>query len=312
MIARKHRVLVFLILLAVCGAGDRAIGQGPSRHGLLVDYYPVVCHPALYPNPSCALEVFKEGKLRQSVELPLRMEIFDYTHAGNFLYDVSVLEHPGCFYKVDLNPVGVESLGCRDGLTAFSLDVANRGDSLLVSGVLKGGAVGHCGIFELRVPGLASRQVVDAGDCSSYRFEDAWTSLSLSPDGRQAVAVRRNRLDLIDVGRGTTRILGEGFEKASWSPDGGWIAALGVKAKTELIDTADFKVRRTLAESEVQWSPDSRYLLRVRPCFFPIASNGVGTIEALEIATGKSVLIESSRCAVDNHSTGWVSGEVLK
>jgi hypothetical protein len=90
-----------------------------------------------------------------------------------------------------------------------------------------------------------------------------------------------------------------------------WIAALDVHGKTQLIDSVDFKRKRTLIESVVQWSPDSRYLLRIKPCSPPVAVNGVGTVQALDIATGKSLTIESSRCTVDNGSTGWLSRSVL-
>src|SRR5579872_5802520 len=141
-------------------------------------------------------------------------------------------------------------------------------------------------------------------DCESYKFETSWTSLSLSPDTEQAVAVRRDRLELVRVADGTSRVIAQGILNAAWSPDGRWIAALDVHGRTELYDTSDFKRKRTLAESEVQWSPDSRYLLRIKSCLFPIAVNGVGTVQALDVATGKSVTIESSRCKVEAGSTG--------
>jgi len=138
-----------------------------------------------------------------------------------------------------------------------------------------------------------------------------WRRLRLSPSGRQAVAIRHDQLELIDIDTRTTRLIGDGFLKASWSPDGRWIAALNRHGKTVLMDTSDFKTRRTLAESEVEWSPDSRYLLRVKGCFFPIASNGVGTVQALDVNTGQTVTIESSKCKVDSTGVGWVSRSVM-
>ena len=256
--------------------------------------------------------MFQRDSLRTSVELPIRLELFSYARRGSAIYDLSIMDRAPCFYRANLNPVRVESLGCKGDISsAFDLTVSHGEDFMLVSGSVKG-ETERCGVFELRLPALTVRQVLDAGDCGSYRFETAWSSLSVSPDGGRAVAVRHDRLELVDLDRGATRPLVEGILKAAWSPDGQWIAALSTRGKTYLIGTDNYSVKRTLAESEVQWSPDSRYLLRVRPCLFPIASNGVGTIEALGIATGERVKIASSKCGVGYLSTGWVSADVLK
>ena len=310
MAMRLHSSILVLVGVSIVVS---ARGQEESNQGLLVDYYPAVCHPALYPAPGCSLTVFQRHQLRTPVELPLRLELFSYANRGNAIYELSVLKRPVCFYRVDLSPVRVESLGCREDVSsAFDLAISGNEHFMLVSGNIKREPAYGCGIFEFRLPALEIRQVLDAGDCRSYGFENAWTSLSLSPDGRQAVAVRQDRLELIDVVRGTRQTLAHGVVKAAWSPDGRWIAALNAHGETQLMRTNDYKVGRTLAGSEVQWSPDSRYLIRVRPCSVPVASNGVGTIEALDVTTGKSVEIGSSKCAIDNHSTGWVSADVLK
>ncbi len=119
----------------------------------------------------------------------------------------------------------------------------------------------------------------------------------------------QNRLELIDLVRRDTRSLGEGYVKASWSPDGRWIAALenGGKWRTVLIDAGDFTKKRTLVTTEVEWSPDSRYLLRVKPC--PRADSG--TIETLNVDSGEVVAIESSKCKVNQTTTGWLSNIVI-
>jgi len=166
----------------------------------------------------------------------------------------------------------------------------------------------RCGIFEVRLADGATKQVLDAGNCGVYNFEHSWTSLSFSPDSYRGIAVRGERLELFQASEGATRsVIANGIEKATWSPDGRRIAALDVHGRTQLIDASDLKIERTLVGSEVEWSPDSRYLLRIKPCSSPIAVNGVGTVQALDIATGRSLTISSSRCTVDNGSTGWLS-----
>jgi hypothetical protein len=301
--------MFFLVAAIAC---SEVSAQHARPHGLLDDYYPAFCHPALYPSPSCRLVVFRENKRQASVVVPLRLELFAYAAEGGAIYSLSVLKPPACLYRIELNPVGVMPLTCPPGLAAaFNFAVSRSGDRLLLSGQFRDGGGSRCGVFEIRLPGgTAARQVLDAEDCGSYKFGNSWRSLSLAPDGGRAVAVRRNELELIQVALGTSSKIAEGILKAAWSPDGRWIAALGVHGGTELIDTTDFRSRRALADSEVQWSPDSRYLLRIKKCLFPIATNGVGTVQALEVATGNSVTIESSRCAVEDDSTGWVSAAV--
>jgi len=86
------------------------------------------------------------------------------------------------------------------------------------------------------------------------------------------------------------------------------IAAVKEHGGTNLIDTSDFKRKRAIAGYDVQWSPDSRYLLRVKECPFPIAVNGVGTLEVVDISTGRGVAVSGSKCAVDFFGTiGWLS-----
>jgi dipeptidyl aminopeptidase/acylaminoacyl peptidase len=231
------------------------------------------------------------------------------------------METPACLYKIAFNPVSAATVTCLPGLTAaFDLAVSTNEDLALVSGQFREGGGTRCGVFEIRLPGGEPRQVLAAPDCGSYRFENSWISLSLSPDASRAIAVRQDRrvgdiketLELVHLAAGTSSPVADGIVKAAWSPDGRWIAALNVHQKTELIDTSDFKIKRVLADSEVQWSPDSQYLLRIKTCFFPIASNGVGTVEALDVATGKSMTIGSSKCAVVSNSTGWVRGGVVQ
>lgn len=282
--------------------------QLPSPSGLLTSYYPAFCRPAVYPTPSCELVIFRQGEQRDSIELPLRLEFLDFARSGTSLYALSGSRKPFCVDRIEINPVRVTRTVCPAGLTVvFAITVSGDEARLLVSGEVKTNGSIRCGIFEILLADGTTSQILNADDCASYTFDHSWTSLSLSPDSFRGIAVRRNRLELFQLDNTGTRVIAEGIAKASWSPDGRWIAALDVNGRTRLIDIGDFKKRRTLMESEVRWSPDSRYLLRVKPCAFPIAVNGVGTLQALDIATGKSVTIESSRCSVDNGSVGWVS-----
>jgi hypothetical protein len=101
--------------------------------------------------------------------------------------------------------------------------------------------------------------------------------------------------------------------KAAWSPDGRWIAALqdnGSEMRTVLMDTSSFVERRILGESNVECPPDSRYLLAAKDdnhCAY-----NLGTLEAMDVETGKRTTIDSSRCKVTEVTTMWVSSDISK
>jgi hypothetical protein len=137
-----------------------------------------------------------------------------------------------------------------------------------------------------------------------------WQHVSVSPDGMRAVATQYGRVELIDIGRGTAEPLEARFFMAAWSPDGRWLAAVedGENGRTILMDAKDLTPRRVLGNSELDWSPDSRYLLGMKRhdwCGFYS-----GTLEAIDIQTGKRKTIESSKCQVNQATTGWVSAEI--
>jgi hypothetical protein len=301
----------YMALLLMTTAGLRLIGQQSQPHGFSHDYYPAFCRAAAYPLASFRLVIFPPGRQQISIEVPLRLELLAFAANGTALYSLESAAKstasPACAQRVEFSPVRITRLACPAGLrVAFSFAVSASEDRLLVSGKI-GGAIGaRCGVFEVRLPEAATRQVLAEG-CPSYDFGNSWGSLSLSPGGDEAVAVRRGQLELIDVSSGTTRVIANGILEASWSPDGRWIAARRARGGTELIDSRGQGKRRTLAESEVRWSPDARYLLRVKGCHSPEAVNGVGTVQAVDVETGKQLTVESSRCTVDSGATGWVT-----
>jgi hypothetical protein len=303
-----------MALLLMATGGFRLVGQRSQPHCLLHDYYPAFCRAAAYPSANFRLVIFPPARQQVSIEVPLRLELFAFAPNGTALYSLESAAKNAvspCAQRVELSPVRITRLACLAGLgVAFSFAVSASEDRLLVSGRIMGATGARCGVFETRLPEAVTRQVL-AEACPSYDFGNSWGSLSLSPGADEAVAVRRGDLELIDVSGATTRVIAHGILEASWSPDGRWIAAHRARGGTELIDSRDPSKRRRLAESEARWSPDSRYLLRVKGCRFPAAVNGVGTVLAVDVETNKQVTIESSRCTVDSGATGWVSRSAI-
>jgi hypothetical protein len=118
-------------------------------------------------------------------------------------------------------------------------------------------------------------------------------------------------VELIDIVRGTTKPLGDEFFLAAWSPDGRWLAALenGENGRTVLMDAATLSRQRVLEHSELDWSPDSRYLLGTKRHDGCGRYEG-GTLEAIDVENGERTTIASSKCQVDQATTGWVRCDV--
>ena len=134
-----------------------------------------------------------------------------------------------------------------------------------------------------------------------------WRDLSLSPDGERAVATHNRQHQLIDLVHATAKPLVDEVFIAAWSPDGKWLAHVenSENGRTILMDAANLPPEHVLGNSELDWSPDSHYLLGMKRsdgCIFQVG----GTLEAIDILSGKRATIRSSRCQVDNATTGWV------
>jgi len=171
----KFRALSFV--LVVGAAGVEVDAQPVQVHGLLSDYYPAFCSTAAYPTPKCSLVIFREDQRHSSIDLPLRLEFSAYNHRGTAIYSLNTITKPACLHKIELKPVRATSLTCPPGLSAaFGFAVSVNEDRLLVSGQIKEGSGNRCGVFGIRLPEGATRQVLGE-DCASYRFENSWTRI---------------------------------------------------------------------------------------------------------------------------------------
>ena len=143
--------------------------------------------------------------------------------------------------------------------------------------------------------------------------------LSLSPEKTEALISANRTLALLDLAKGPiTKIEGQ-LSNGSFSPDGKWIAAIQINnpnpPKTILIDRSDLTKRRDLGgvdDSEVVWSPDSRFLLHAvyRPA---CPSQNPLALETLEVQTGNRTLIKDSICnSGSSRQIGWVRSDIKR
>jgi hypothetical protein len=207
--------------------------------------------------------------------------------------------------KIDLAAGTTTPISGSAGLRVYSFAVSNDGDHILFSG-----ADPHedndLGLFELTEPEGKVRMIYRQSD---QRPQSQWMNLSLSQDDEKAVGSHDGRVELIDIAKGSAEPLDAAFFQAAWSPNGKWLAAVekGQRGRTIVMDAKTLIRWRTLGSSELNWSPDSRYILAVEPCG-PYS----GTLNATSIESGKKTVIESSHCRVNQATTGWVRSDITQ
>jgi hypothetical protein len=101
----------------------------------------------------------------------------------------------------------------------------------------------------------------------------------------------------------------------AWSPDGRWISAIKDDGRIVLIDSDDTERRRDRGPAgggPVEWSPDSKYMLAPRSQLRCALSLYFESLEAIEVETGKRILIKTSRCEVGPGWSGWIDPAIAR
>lgn len=282
-----------------------ARAQGPDALGKS-DYAPAFFDPGGAFLNAQRLVVFPPGTAALAIPIPVELGYIAFSRDGNVLYGTRLrdpADGAASIYKVGLDPVRATPIPGADGLAPIYAIGASEKNIVVSGRYKKSGLPSTCGVFELTLATGALRKVIDNPDCT---FVGAWQSISLSADGDRAVAVRKNKLALIDVATGVIKPIADGIFRAAWSPDGRWIAALeyGGGDRTFLIDASTLVKRRDLPSSEVIWSPDSRHLMAVDQS--PRCNPDYGTLQQMDIETGTKSTIQNSTCMVDDSRIGWV------
>jgi hypothetical protein len=243
-----------------------------------------------------------------SIPLPFYLGRIVFSQDGRAIYGQDNPPKRRGLVRIDFSPTRVTRVIGSEGLVALhSMAVSSAADKILVSGEYQRSGQTVCGILELDVKSANLTTILETEDC---RYRNAWGGLSVSPNGEMALAARKGSLVLIDLLRKQTRKISDNVLRATWSPDGKWVAAIGFGEpfQTTLLDGQSFRVLRTLpGDSGSQWSPDSRYLLGSTAC-----PGDYATLEMVEIQSRSRTAIESSACNAWTNTAGWVSGEILR
>jgi WD40 repeat protein len=206
-------------------------------------------------------------------------------------------------YKIEFGPIRATRLHGSDGLASIYGIAASSTKIVVSAGYFTNGAVSRCGLYELMLSSGDVHQIVGNSDCE---YSSSWDSISLSPDSRRIIAVRKHRLELIDTETKAVQSLGDGFFYAAWSPNGRWIAALGDNGDhTVLFDAVTLDKRKTLPSTAVIWSPDSHAILASRGHWY--CGPDLATLQLIDIETGRSSTIRSSTCKISELVTAWIN-----
>jgi hypothetical protein len=271
------------------------------------------------------IAVFPPAGKEFEISVPLIPRWFAYGPSGRSVYATALKEtgprsftdEPGVF-KIELDPVRINTIRGLDTFGSIGPFAVSRDEDLVVSGGSKGNSypANSCGVYEIHLPAGDIHAAIETSDC---RAGSPWRVLSLSPEKTEALISANRSLALLDLAKGSiTKIEGQ-LSKGSFSPDGKWIAAIKINnpnpPRTILIDRSELTKRRDLGESEdseVVWSPDSKFLLHAvyRPA---CPSQNPLALETLDVETGKRSLIKDSICnSGSSRQIGWIRSDIKR
>jgi len=258
------------------------------------------------------LVILSTDPTARTTQLPFRTAEATPSLDGSALYAARFFDPPQSrskmgLYRIEFGPARANPVEGSGGLVQIFGLSASVNKIVVSAGYLN--SVGlldekSCAMYELTLATGSVRKILSNSDC---KYESAWRSISISPDERQVVAVRRGNLVLVNLTSSEVRSLGEGFLAASWSPNGRWIAALknDGRNRTQLFDTSNFSKLRELSSSEVVWSPDSQHIVKVGQQ--SRCGGFSGTLQLIDIETGAISTMPGSTCKVHSQIIGWIN-----
>jgi len=300
-----------MLAVLVFAAGCSVLGQRNAQKPLGTHY-----SAAFIRDNKLIVFPFDGSEVR--IDLPATVGGMTFSADGRTIYGiVGPNGGPGRLAAIAINPSRVSPLPHSDEFDNYfnSLTVNATGDKAVISAMYGQNGIQGCGLFELDITKGSVEKIIDNLG-SGCGYLSSWSHLSISLDGSRVVGTsRKGQIGVVNLSARKVEKLWPGTE-ASWSPDGKWIAALSFTdpMKITLMRASDLSTQRELgddATTQLQWSPDSRYLLLFNFGLCGLGTGYVGTLETLDIETGRRQPIESSKCRVDRATAGWVSDDVL-
>jgi hypothetical protein len=269
-------------------------------------FYPAYFEPSSPPR----LWAFPPDGPKAQVALPeglprnLRGVAFGDDGAALYLQTMNFLDRSAGIYKVQFRPSRQDLVPGSIGVGELWCLTASRGTGVLtLSGM--SWSLNRSGVFQID-PRTASSRALPPGSPSPCGGSGG----VLSPDGAQALVRGGKELGVKAMTTGAiSEIKGASSgAQGSWSPDSRWVAVVRDGSAT-LVDTKDVTRRRRLGSighGPLIWSPDSRYLLLRKSTFSCGFGNEGGSLEVVNVETGKRREIGSSHCGVTAGTLGWI------
>jgi len=227
-------------------------------------------------------------------ELPVGMRVLAFSPDGNAIHsqEADPLNGSIGIYKIEFQPPRASVVPGSAGMGEIWCLTASPSSGKVIVGGTSGST------FEID-PVAAKRLPLPAGPPSTC---------GVSPDGKQVVRKNGKQLDLVETQTGASRVIkGVGGDATCmWSPNGQRLECSG-DGEIAVIDASDTSRRRTFRGGLGEWSPDSKYLLRVKSRLFCL---DFGSLEALDVETGKRKAIKSSDCRISGGGFGWIDSTV--
>jgi hypothetical protein len=214
--------------------------------------------------------------------------------------------------EIDLGPTRLAAVPGSLGLsTVWHLAGPSNGHVYVSAGTRAAGGLWRCGVFDVDTSSASLRplRVGAYTNCGPGRGMFG----EVSPDGRRVLDYQGDRLAVDDLVGGSVIALGSGLSDGAWSPDGRWIAAWG-RGRITLVDADNPSRHRDLGRCSgggARWSPDSKYLLLSKQELRCSVALYFGTLEIVEVSSGKRVTVKSSRCSAGGWF-GWVDSRLLR
>jgi len=262
------------------------------------------------------LTVFLPNGKTVKVSLPQKLAHVAFGPDGKSLYGSGGIDirHPRStekLVKIEFEPLRTTDVPGGQDFGIFDFAVAPAEDKIIISGFHGAGASRTCGLFELKLPAGAFRQLSEIGGCD---YPTSFTGLSVPPGAERMLAQRHGKWELMDLRTGALQELDREVWLASWSPDGKWIAAVSSykRSRLVLLDADNPSRRRDLGHTGggLYWSPDSRYLLLYKDELRCGLVSEIYSMERLDVRTGRREIVKPARCQIYGGLSGWVSNEI--
>ncbi len=264
-----------------------------------------------------------EAKVALPAGLPADFSILASSPDGKAIYGHSPAnglapqfdKWPGII-KIEFNPARQSIVPGSIGLSGISSLTLSQSDSRIFVSTLTRSLRGEvdCGDFEID-PNAGSSRPLQTGRTGRY----AHCGGAISPDGKRRFLYTNKDvgLSIADLDTGEAHPVGAGLDRATWSPDGRWIAAVLTRSGNSsivLIDVTDLSRRRNLGSGEgpLVWSPDSKYLLAPKSqlsCMFTLYGE---SLQIINVESGKRIQIKSSHCRIAGGRYFWMSPNVVR